>query len=184
MTSDGTTAYCASKKLAEEAAFDFVAAEKPQFSISTICPPMVYGPVFQHVASLSKLNTSAADIYRFINGSTSEIPEKYFAWVDVRDVAEAHLRAFESTRAAGQRFLVSAGNYSYQQICEILRDEIPEIRGKVPTGPAGAPLPDGYKVSSAKAESVLGIKFRSLSESIRDTALSLLALEKKLGHSN
>lgn len=68
---DGPTAYCASKTFAERAAWDFVEEKKPNFSLATICPPMVYGPL-ENDASLAHLNTSSADIYRFMDGSAKE----------------------------------------------------------------------------------------------------------------
>jgi nucleoside-diphosphate-sugar epimerase len=37
--------YRASKTFAEKAAWDFIEQEKPNFSISTINPPMVFGPI-------------------------------------------------------------------------------------------------------------------------------------------
>lgn len=54
---DHATTYCASKKLAEKAAFDYVEGTNPAFSIATICPPMVYGPLEHNVTSTAKLNT-------------------------------------------------------------------------------------------------------------------------------
>jgi nucleoside-diphosphate-sugar epimerase len=42
---EGSVAYCASKVFAEKAAFEFVEKNKPNFTVSNICPPMVYGPV-------------------------------------------------------------------------------------------------------------------------------------------
>ena len=71
-TADGETAYCASKTFAEKAAWNFVKTEKPNFDLAAICPPMVYGPL-ENDASLAHLNTSSADIYRFMNGSQKEV---------------------------------------------------------------------------------------------------------------
>jgi nucleoside-diphosphate-sugar epimerase len=79
-------AYLVSKTLAERAAYDFVNTEKPNFSITTLNPPMVYGPLLQDVESMSKLNTSSFDVYRLFNGSLKEVPETTFwACIDVRD---------------------------------------------------------------------------------------------------
>lgn len=179
---DGATAYCASKALAEKAAFDFVANEQPQFSITTICPPMIYGPLGHAVDDMSKLNTSAADFYRLMNGSSQEIPSTaFFAFVDVRDVAEAHFRAFESEKAAGQRYFVAGGNYTYQEMVEILREKFPNLADRIPKAQQGSVDPDTYKVSTKKAESELGIQFRGLEQVTVDTAESLLQLERKLG---
>lgn len=83
---DPTAAYLVSKTLAERAAFEFVKTQKPGFSIATVTPPMVYGPLLQGFDSMRKLNTSSADIYRLFNGSSKEVPNTVFwAYVDVRD---------------------------------------------------------------------------------------------------
>ncbi len=68
---NGSTAYCGSKTFAEKAAWEFVEKEKPNFTVSTINPPMIYGPLDQD-ASIDHLNTSSKDVYRFFDGSQKE----------------------------------------------------------------------------------------------------------------
>jgi nucleoside-diphosphate-sugar epimerase len=179
-TADGATAYCASKTFAERAAFDYVKEANAPFSVSTICPPMVYGPVEHGVTSIAKLNTSSADIYRLMNGSEKDVPQtSFYAFCDVRDVAEAHLKAYQKDEAANQRFFVTGGSYSYQIICDILRKTFPELRDRVPEGKPGSGLgADVYKVDNSKAKRVLSLNFRSLEECIVDTVKSLLEVEK------
>lgn len=180
-TADPTTAYCASKALAEKAAFDFVSDEKPQFNVTTICPPMIYGPLAHAVSDMSKLNTSAADFYRLMNGSSKEVPATgFFAFVDVRDVAQAHFRAYESEKAAGQRYLTAGGSYTYQAMTEILLKKMPKLADRVPKAQGGPIDPEAYRVSSQKAETDLGIQFRPLELVTIDTAESLLQLERKI----
>jgi nucleoside-diphosphate-sugar epimerase len=70
---NGAFVYCASKKLAEKTGWDFIKSEKPNFSLATVCPPMVYGPVIQPIESLNHLNESTADIYRFMNSSAEKV---------------------------------------------------------------------------------------------------------------
>ncbi|KAH6603143.1 hypothetical protein Trco_007918 [Trichoderma cornu-damae] len=172
-------AYLASKTFAERAAFDYVSEKKPSFSVATLCPPMVYGPVRHGVSNVKELNTSAGDIYRLINGSEENVPDtSFWAFADVRDLAEAHVRAYEKPEAAGQRYLIASSSYSYQQICDIIRENFPELRDVTPEGNAGAPLPPIYKVDSTKAAEELGIKFRPLKETIVDMVNSLLKLPK------
>jgi nucleoside-diphosphate-sugar epimerase len=176
--------YCASKTFAEKAAFEFVKKNKPNFTISTICPPMVYGPASHSVSSLDNMNTSSADIYRLINGSEKTVPQtQFFGFVDVRDVGEAHARAYESAEAAGQRYFTTGGGYTYQQICDIIRREFPEKRELCPKGNEGdaSPYPDVYAVSNEKISRELGMKFRNLEETIRDQVREFIELEKKLG---
>ena len=70
--------YCASKVLAEKAAWDFVEKEKPGFALSVVCPPMVLGAPNQVVTSMDSLNTSAASVWTLINGETKEMPDTAF----------------------------------------------------------------------------------------------------------
>ncbi|KAL1857329.1 hypothetical protein Plec18167_008406 [Paecilomyces lecythidis] len=178
----GAWVYCASKALAERAAWDFVEKEKPQFSLSTICPPWIIGPNINTITSLNKLNESTQIIYNLINGSLTAPPPTDFAgYADVRDVAEAHLLAYEKPAAAGERFLIAAGNWSYQTACDIIRAEFPELRDRVPVGTPGAgEKEDVYRLDNSKAKTVLGLKFRSTKETVTDSVKTLLRLEKEL----
>lgn len=176
----GPVAYCASKAFAEKAGFDFVKNKKPNFDVVSINPPMIYGPIAHHVSSLDKLNTSSADIYRFMTGDTKEIgPTSFPLFCDVRDVGEAHLCAYEKPEAGGQRFACTGGNFSYQEVCEVLREQFPELKSKVPD-PAKEPASPGCSLSNEKARKVLGIQFRTLKECITDGAKSLIQLEQEL----
>lgn len=179
----GTAAYCAAKSLAERAAWSFVEHETPRFDVATICPPMVYGPNKNATANLEKLNFSSQDIYQLMSPMSKPsdpVPENSFwCWVDVRDVAQAHLRAFELPEAGNQRFFVCKGNYSFQQIADILREHVPEVRDRVPIGkPGGGSLAEIYKTNASRSEEVLGIKYHELQQTVVDAAMSLLDLEK------
>ncbi|GFP59623.1 putative uncharacterized oxidoreductase C513.07 [Trichoderma asperellum] len=172
-------AYLASKTFAERAAFDYVEEKKPNFTVATLCPPMVYGPVAHAVNGVNALNTSAGDIYRLINGSEKAVPDtSFWAFADVRDLAEAHVLAYEKPEAAGQRYLIANSAYSYQQICDIIREKFPELQDLTPKGDTGAPLPPIYRLDTTKAATQLGIKFRPLQETVVDMVNSLLALQK------
>ena len=177
----GMVAYAASKAVAEKAAWSYMERNTPQFSLTTICPPMIYGPVEHHVPTMERLNTSAGDIYRLFNGSSTEIPSAILpVFADARDVAQAHLSAFESEKGAGERFIVSSGGYTYQEICDILRSIVPEVRDKVPIGQPGKIEQAVIKVSNEKAKTLLDLTFHTLQETVQDTAYSLLVLEEAL----
>jgi nucleoside-diphosphate-sugar epimerase len=91
-------AYLVSKEIAERAAFDFVEREKPNFSVATLTPPMVYGPIAHEVDKLESLNTSSADFYRLFNGTSKEVPDtEFWAYVDVRDRKSKQHRTATST---------------------------------------------------------------------------------------
>jgi nucleoside-diphosphate-sugar epimerase len=177
--------YLTSKALAERAAWDFVANEKPHFTLATVCPPMVYGPIAQDFDSMHKLNESSEDFYNLFNGSKTEVPGTgFWAYADVRDLALAHRLAYEKPEAAGQRFLITTSGYSYQKFVDIIKEKFPELANKVPAkaNPANEAFPDGvYKLDNRKAREVLGIKFRPMEETVVDAVKYLQGLEKKLG---
>lgn len=175
----GPVAYCASKTFAEKLAYDFVKEKKPGFSIATICPPMIYGPAAHQPDDLKSLNTSSADIYRLIDGSTKEVPDtSFFAWVDVRNVGEAHLLAYESAEE-NQRYFVTGGSYTYQQIVDVISKNFPELKGRVPEKRNDSTA-EFYKVDNSKAKK-LGVNFTSLEQSITDMVKEFLAIEKRTG---
>lgn len=177
-------AYCASKTLAEKAAWNFVEEKKPRFTVSVINPPVIYGPNHHYIDNLSDLNTSSGMFYSLMNGSRTEPPPMTtWAIVDVRDVARAHKIAYEKPEAGGQRYLTTSGNFNFQQICDILREEFPELRDRVPIGNPGAPLPDVYGVDNTKSKSELGIDFIPLRQMVIDTAKNFLAIEQRIAAS-
>lgn len=181
---NGIFAYCASKALAERAAWKFVEEKQPRFSVSVINPPVIYGPNHHYIDNLNELNTSSGMFYSLMNGSRTEVPPTTtWAIVDVRDVARAHKIAYYKPEAGGQRYLTTLGNFSFQQICDILREEFPELRDRVPIGNPGAPLPDVYGVDNTKVKSELGIDFISLRQMVIDTAKNFLDIEKRIAAS-
>ncbi|CAI7672290.1 unnamed protein product [Penicillium viridicatum] len=178
-------AYSTAKALAERAAWDFVNENKPTFDITTIMPPMVYGPNINATANLARLNTSSSDIYRLISPQSKfsgPVPDNMFwSFVDVRDVSLAHLRAYEVPEAGGERFFVCAGNFTYQQFVDALRAKIPEIRDRVPIGsPGSGEVPsDVYTIDNSKSRRILSIQYHELGDTIVDAARSLLELEAR-----
>jgi len=91
--------YVVSKTLAEEAAWKF--SRDNGLEIVTINPAMVIGPLLQPT-----LNTSAEAILKLINGSSSTYPNFSFGWVNVKDVALAHILAYEVPSAYGRYCMV------------------------------------------------------------------------------
>lgn len=179
---NGAVSYCASKTFAERAAWEFVEKNKPNFSVTTICPPMVYGPSGSVISSLDHLNTSMADIYRLMNGSEKTVPDTaFFGFCDVRDVGEAHARAYESAEAAGQRYLTVSSGYTYQEVCDIIRKNFPEKRDTTPEGTPNAPYPNVYTLDNSKIKKELGMEFKPLEVCIRDMTAQFIELEKTLG---
>lgn len=137
-------------------------------------PPLVFGPIAHHLTDLGALNTSNLLVRDIIQGKPVP-PTGAFLFTDVRDLALAHVRAMEVPEAGGKRFFVTAGKYSNKQVEDAIRETHPEIKGL-----AGDAVDDldrcVYGYDNSRAREVLGIKFRSLKDSVGDTATSLLEL--------
>ncbi|KAI1389115.1 NAD(P)-binding protein [Hypoxylon trugodes] len=188
LTGAPATTYRVSKKYAEKAAWDFV-KNKPGFDVATICPPMVFGPVAHHLDSLSGINTSNSRFVDLIQGKwKTEIPNSgVFVWVDVRDVAEAHVRAMELPEAGGKRFFTTAGYYDNRSILRVVSAaKVPELVEKdaLPTdvdAVKGAPGADFaqekvHKFDNAFTTKTLGISWTPLEKTAVDTVKSLLQI--------
>ncbi|KAJ5584659.1 NAD(P)-binding protein [Penicillium hispanicum] len=179
-------AYRASKTFAERAAWDFVANEKPTFDLTVINPPLVLGPIAHKLASLSALNTSNERIRDLITGAAQERcpPTGNHLYVDVRDLALAHVLAIETPEAGGKRFFTVSSHFSNKEIAEIIGQEFPEFKDRLPRGKALAPgdyPADGvYGFDSSRSKEILGLSYRPLKESVVDAVHSLLAVEPQI----
>jgi nucleoside-diphosphate-sugar epimerase len=183
-------AYAKSKTLAERAAWDFIKAEGGPMELAVVNPVGVLGPVLG-----ADFSTSIMIVQKLMDGSMPGCPRFSFGIVDVRDVADLHLRAVTRPEAAGQRFLAVAGAFvSMVEIARILKARMGAAARRVPTGelpdwlvriaaladPAVAQvvpeLGKKKEASNAKARRVLGWTPRSNEEAIVATAESLLRL--------
>ena len=184
------SAYALSKTLAERAAWEFVAREGGGLELSVINPTGVFGPVLG-----PDFSGSIEIIKALLDGRMPAVPRIYFGLVDVRDVADLHLRAMTAPAASGERFIAVAGEtMSILEIAKVLRRELGSAARRVPRFQAPDwvvrlaarrnpmlryALPMLGKVrraTSAKARQVLGWTPRSNDEMILATAESLIRL--------
>ncbi|CAE7160408.1 unnamed protein product [Rhizoctonia solani] len=178
--------YYGSKKLAEKAAWDFVETEKPTFELTTLCPPMVYGPALQEIKSLSHLNSSSTAFYELFSGKQKELKNAgVWLWVDVRNIAEAHLAAIENPEAGNERFFICEGRFSVNYVVDYIWKHYPEraqAKGIPKPSPSAAfPETDTYHPDNSKSKNILGIKYLPAETMIKDTLEQFLTLEKELG---
>ncbi|KAL8972624.1 MAG: hypothetical protein Q9197_002697 [Variospora fuerteventurae] len=189
---DPSSGYRASKTFAEKAAWDFVEKERPNFQIATVwCPqksnpgrthrglqmnpPMVFGPIHPKLQTLDTINTSNQRIRDMMLGKMQdEIPQSgVHVWVDVRDLALAHVRAAERREAAGKRFFVTAGYFSNRELADHIHELLPEVK----IAAKGGEFPAEYfKYDNSRTRDILGINFRSLKNMVKDTIPTLQAL--------
>ncbi|KAI0830387.1 NAD(P)-binding protein [Hypoxylon sp. FL0890] len=168
----GVVAYCASKALAERAMWDWMAAHKDaSFALSTICPPWVFGPYAHELDSTKGVSESVGLLNNIIDGD-SVPPFDFGGYADSREVAFAHVRALEVPEAAGKRFIVGQ-DFRYQAAVDIAREELPELRARLPVGRKGE-WESAYHVDGSLAERVLGLRYGTLRDTVVATYAQLL----------
>ncbi|KAI0325808.1 NAD-P-binding protein [Cubamyces sp. BRFM 1775] len=165
--------YRASKTLAERAAWAFVEEHKQElgWDLVALNPPYVFGPAIHEVDKPENLNESARDWYlnvvkgRLDNEALATMGASY---VDVRDIAQAHVLALLKPEAAGNRFICSARSFKWQDFVSAAHRAIDSIpAGNTSYDPSQAKQVLAY--DNRKAIAILGIKFRSLEETTKDT---------------
>lgn len=183
--------YPLSKTEAERAAWKFheeLPADQ-RFDMATICPSWVLGPVLAAVHGRS----SPAVIRDLMTGKFPMVPKLAFNLVDVRDVALAHVRAFQREEAEG-RFIISNRRNILPELSAMLREDFPNK--KVPR--FSMPNPLMYVVAlfdkritwaflrknldaitrldNGKSERILGLEYRPVRETIRATGQAFVDL--------
>ena len=125
----GLSTYEKSKLLAERAAWDFIRKEGGQLELATINPVAILGPSLG-----SHVSGSFGLLEHLLNGSMKSIPNIPLNIVDVRDVADLHIRAMTNPKANGERFIASAnGQISMPEVAKLLKEKRPDVAKNVPT---------------------------------------------------
>jgi nucleoside-diphosphate-sugar epimerase len=183
--------YPLSKVLAERAAWEFVKSlpERRRYRLVTLLPGFVMGPVTARV----HLHSSPSFLHMIMLGKIPSLPRFSFSLVDVRDVADAHLKSLESTDADG-RYLLVAGNLWIEDMARIVRDHVPDTRTPIKRAPTLLMYLVGLFskqwslryvrnnlgrerfYDSTRAKEQFGLQFVSLEQTIADTARSIREL--------
>jgi nucleoside-diphosphate-sugar epimerase len=186
----GASAYDRSKTIAERTAWDLIAAApEGRTTMASVNPALVLGPVLS-----GDYSESIQVVERMLTGRVPGVPRLGFNIVDVRDVADLHVRAMTEPKAAGERF-IAAGAWAWMgDIADIARAGLDEAAArKIPTrkvpdfvirlaglfdrdlGSVAPNLGRKRDFSAAKAEQVLGWRARPTKETVLDCARSLIA---------
>lgn len=159
--------YIRSKVLAERAAWDFVSEEGGGLGLTVLNPTGIFGPVLG-----GRLSTSVGAVGAMLTGDLPTLPRMRFGVVDVRDVAEAHVRAMTTPAAVGERILLTSGDVvTWGRVIELLRRELGAEIATVEQ-PAVGDLPP-LSISNDKARRLLGMSFVPAETTLLDTARSL-----------
>jgi dihydroflavonol-4-reductase len=184
----GITPYVKSKTIAERAAWDFLEREGGGLELAVVNPVGILGPVLG-----PHLSSSIRIVSTLLSGQLPAAPPMWMNVVDVRDVADLHIRAMTDPEASGQRFIAVAGQpTSFHEIALALRKALGKAASKVTTRTAPAWVFKALAVvvppvreispqlnviraaSNAKARRVLGWEPRSNEEAAVACAESLL----------
>ena len=178
--------YVRSKALAERAAWDLVEKRGERDKLATVNPGAILGPVLgeEHSFSLQMVE-------RLLKG-TPGTPRIGFSVVDVRDVADLHVRAMTAPEAGGERFIAVNQFIWMADVAAVLRERLGPQAAKVPkrqvpdfavramgifdstVRSVAGQLGKRVEASSEKAQSLLGWSPRPVEETIVDCARSLL----------
>ncbi|HLX81640.1 MAG TPA: NAD-dependent epimerase/dehydratase family protein [Burkholderiales bacterium] len=189
LSKPGISPYIRSKTVAERAARDWVAAEGGGMEYCSICPSVVLGPVWS-----ADYSASVVILRRLLDGSLGACPDFGFGVVDVRDVADLHVRALKAPNMAGERFIASGRFVKLRDVADILRAKLGPEAQKVTTrnvpdwlvrlaalfNPLAravvGELGSVRNQDASHAKAVLGWATRPIEESIVDTARCLIDL--------
>ncbi|POR35614.1 Putative uncharacterized oxidoreductase [Tolypocladium paradoxum] len=183
---DAVLGYNASKKLAEKAAWKFMDETKPAFDLTVINPDIVIGPMLHPVPGPHSVNeTNKFAIYSFLDGTHRAIEPvlfPFYHFVDVRDVAKAHVLAMTAPGASNKRILLVSGLITPQLVANTIRKHLPELRDRVAEGNPAQIYPKGVNPTDwdvSRSHEIFGKDwtYRSLEESVVDTVRDILRYE-------
>ena len=183
------SAYVVSKTVAENAAWELATDEGFKHRLTTVNPGLVLGPTLD-----DDIGTSLDVIRLFLTGAYPAIPPVSYPVVDVRDVAELHIKALQTPEAGGRRLIAAAETMSLKDIAKILAEAFPDQAKKIPTRelPAlmvrlaaifdrslASVLPDLGTIpqaNTAYVSAMTGLEFRTGREAIVAAARSLVKI--------
>jgi dihydroflavonol-4-reductase len=166
----GLPPYPRSKTIAERAAWDFINSEGGDTELTVMNPTFILGPPLTEATGSSMYLIKA-----MFSGQMSVAPRHRFGIADVRDVADAHVRAMATPAAAGQRFIIVADRppLTYLELASFLRERYGELAEMAPTTEGPGDEPPRLLIHNDKAKRVLGWRPRPAEETITDTVQNL-----------
>ena len=193
LSKPGLSPYIQSKTVAERAARDWVAKEGGGMDFCSINPSVVLGPVWSR-----DFSASLVIVKKLLDGSMGATPDIGFGIVDVRDVADLHVRALKAPNMAGERFIASGRFMKLREIADLLRAELGHGPGQGAHKVTTRNVPDWLvriaahfnplakavvgelgnvrNQDASHAKAVLGWATRPVEQSILDSARSLIGL--------
>jgi len=115
------SAYFASKRLAEQAAWNLWEANKAAFGLTVINALYIVGPTQSNL-----LQQSLTNVRRHLMGEVTALTPGQLGWVDVRDVAQSHIIGLTHPDAVGQRLICASETHSWSKFASKLKELFPD----------------------------------------------------------
>ncbi|EKM78748.1 hypothetical protein AGABI1DRAFT_107237 [Agaricus bisporus var. burnettii JB137-S8] len=185
--------YRASKILAEKgqsnsfslAVWEFYEAnkERSRWDITVINPPFVFGPALNNFENPAHQNASTRVFWDNViaNPGTPQSVNYPNCWVDVREVALAHVLALQKPEAGGERLIVSVGPFVWQDFIDIASTHLSplkthqfphheEFNGYLPKGYPDIEKNHLLNYDNSKALRIFGpeLTYRTMEETTKD----------------
>nr|CAB3448294.1 unnamed protein product [Digitaria exilis] len=157
--------YCCAKMMAEITAT--AEAARRGLHLAVVVPCVTTGPMLQQT-----LNFSSNHIARYLMGTKNTYPNAVAAYVDVRDVARAHVLAYERPGAHG-RYLCIGAVLHRAQLVAMLRDLFPEYPVTAKCEEDGKPMAKPYRFSNQRVRDDLGLEFTPLKKSLYEAVVCM-----------
>ena len=179
------SAYAKSKTLAEKAAWEFVEnlEESKKFDLTVINPVAVTGPMLT-----SDIGSSNDFLLKLISGSMPACPKIHMGYIDVRDVAKAHIFSMTEEKTNGERIIVSENEMFFAEVGKTLNEagfkksptkELPNFLVKIMSFFVGelktllSALDRKGDIDKTKAERFFNWEYISTEQSVTETAQQL-----------
>lgn len=179
---DPIAAYYGAKSFAEKLAWEFLKNNKTSFTLTSVNPVYVFGPQAFDSEVAPVLNVSNELINCLLKlGPNDKFDNDKGGFIDVRDVAKAHLKAVEDDNLVGKRLFLTNGQFSTQMMVDILNEKFPQLKGKIPTGTPGSGPSDILTLARSnnnKTRELLGYEFNDLEKIVVDTIEQVFKVQK------
>ena len=177
--------YAKSKTLAEKAAWEFVEnlEESKKFELTVINPVAVTGPMLT-----SDIGSSNDFLLKLVSGSMPACPKIHMGYIDVRDVAKAHIFSMTEEKTNGERIIVSENEMFFAEVGKTLNEagfkksptkEMPNFLVKIMSLFVGelktllSALNRKGDIDKTKAKSFFNWDYISTEQSVTETAQQL-----------
>lgn len=181
------SAYIVSKTRAEQAAWQHMQSQGARNKLVVVNPGFVLGPALD-----KQIGTSLGVIELILKGTYPAMPASEYPIVDVRDLAELHVRALTAASAAGRRLIAAGETMSMPQMAAVLRQGLGPSARRAPTRTLPDVIVRALSMVDRSLKSVVpdigtrpvadsgyvtdmtGVRFRPAREAVLDAGLSLI----------